>query len=133
MSGIALMSEQASQTFTVSPYAKLDVDFPEPPTTAREFSHDDVVTAFAELYENRRKPHTVTFTIELRNESGKVVDTYTSERKTTEKPREVSVYRFSPSLSLETVVPGRYALHVAAHSSLDGRKSLTRDIPIVVR
>jgi hypothetical protein len=133
MSGIALMSAETSRTFTVSPNAKLDVELPGPPTTAREFSSDDVVTVFAELYENRRKPHTVTFAVELRSESGQVVGRYSTERSTTDKPKNASAYRFSPSLTLETVPPGRYALHVDARSSLDGRKALTRDIPIVVR
>jgi VWFA-related protein len=133
MSGIALMSEQTSRTFTVSPHQKLDVDFPEPPTTAREFSRDDAVTVFAEVYENRRKPHTVTFAVDLRSESGTVVGAYSTERAATGKPKETSVYRFAPSLTLETVPPGRYTLHVDARSSLDGKKHQTRDIPIAVR
>lgn len=132
MSGVALMSDGASQTLTVSPHAKLDLDFPNPPTTAREFSRDDVVTLFAELYENRKKSHTVTFTIELRDGSGKALGGYTTERHA-DKPKSASVYTFSPRLTLDTVPPGRYALHIDARSSLDGRKSQTRDIPITVR
>jgi hypothetical protein len=132
VSGIALMSEAASQTLTVSPHASLAVDFPEPPTTAREFSREDVVTLFAELYENRKKPHTITFTMELRDHSGKVLAGDTTARRA-DAPTRASVYTFSPRLTLDTVPPGRYVIHVEARSSLDGRKSQTRDISITVR
>ena len=133
MSGIALTSSQARQTFTVSPHSRIDANLPWAPTTAREFSQDDTVTLFTEVYENRRKPHTVTFTIELRNAAGKVIGTQAFERKSTTKPKDASVYSFAPNLFLEEVPPGRYVLHVDVESSLDKRKSLTRDIPITVR
>lgn len=133
MSGIALTSSQARETFTVSPHAKIDANLPWAPTTAREFSQDDTVTLFTEVYENRRKPHTVTFTIELRNTAGRVIGTQVSERKAATKPKDVSVYSFAPNLLLEEVPPGRYVLHVDVQSSLDKRGSLTRDIPITVR
>src|SRR5262245_342439 len=94
MSGIALTSAQARQTFTVSPHARIDANLPWAPTTAREFSQDDTVTLFTEVYENRRKPHTVTFTIELRNMAGRVVAVEAFERKSTTKPKDASVYSF---------------------------------------
>jgi VWFA-related protein len=132
LSGVALTSKQARETFTFSPHA-IDVALPGPPTTAREFSRDDTLTLFAEAYENRKKPHTVTLTLELRNEAFGVVGSYTIERKSVEKPKDPSVYAFAPNLSLEDVAPGRYAIHVDARSSLDKKKSVTRDIPFTVR
>ena len=104
-----------------------------PPTTAREFSRDDTLTLFAEAYENRRKPHTVTFTVELRDETGRIIGSHVVERKAIDKPKRTSVYTFAPNLTLEDVPPGRYAVHVDVRSSLDKRKSLARDIPISVR
>ena len=133
LSGLALTSAQARQTFTFSPHAQIDVAFPGPPTTAREFSRDDTLTLFAEAYENRKKPHTVTVTIELRDEAGHAIGTHVIERKAVEKPKEASVYAFAPILSLADVPPGRYAIHVDARSSLDRSKSVTRDIPFSVR
>ncbi len=133
LSGVALTSEQAGETFTFSPHERLDVTLPGPPTTAREFSRDDTLTIFAEAYEDRKKPHTVTFTLEVRDEAGKVIGTHAMERTAKDKPKQASVHAFAPTLSLEEVPPGRYVLHVDAHSSLDKRKSVTREIPFSVR
>ena len=133
MSGVTLTSAQARQTFTVSPHARLDVAFPGPPTTAREFTRDDTLTVFAELYENRRKPHVVTFSAELRDESGIVLVTRQRERAATTKPKETSVYRFVEDLALVDVPAGRYVLHVEGRSTLDKEGSVTHDVPLVVR
>jgi VWFA-related protein len=135
LSGFTLTSKQARETFTFSPHA-IDVSLPGPPTTAREFSREDTLTLFAEAYENRRKPHTVTVTFELRSEAGPVIGSFAIERNTVEKPRDPSVYRFAPNLGLEDVQPGRYVIHVDARSSLDKndqKKIITRDIPFSVR
>ena len=119
-------------TLTVTPPGRFDVAFPGPPTTAREFSREDVLTLFAETYENRLKPHQVTFTVELRSTSGKVLDRIAIERASSDKPKESSVYTFSPSLALAEVPSGAYVLNVEARSSLE-RKPVTRSIPITVR
>src|SRR5262245_43392557 len=135
LSGVSLTSRQARETFTFSPH-KIDVAFPGPPTTAREFSRDDTLTVFAEAYENRKKPHTVMLTVELRTEAGQVIGAYPIERKSVEKPKDPSVYRFAPNLGLEDVPPGRYTIHLDARSSLDNndkKKSVTRDITFTVR
>jgi VWFA-related protein len=133
LSGVALTSKQASETFTFSPQGRIDVGLPGPPTTAREFSRDDTLTVFAEGYENRAKPHVVSLTIELRDEAGRVLGSDNIERKSVEKPKDASLYTFEPNLSLEDIQPGRYTLHIDARSSLDKNKPVTRDIPFSVR
>lgn len=133
LSGMALTSKEARETFTFSPHKQIDVGLPGPPTTAREFSRDDTLILFAEAYENRKKPHTVTLTVELRDESGRVLGTHVVERKSIDKPKEASVYTLAPNLSLQEVPPGRYALRVEAGSSLDRRKSVVREVPFSVR
>jgi VWFA-related protein len=133
LSGVALTSTQARETFTFSPHKQIDVAFPGPPTTAREFSRDDTLTLFTEAYENRKKPHTITLTMELRDEAGGVLGSHVIERKSVDKPREASVHAFAPNLSLEEIPPGRYAVRLEARSSLDRRKSVTREIAFSVR
>jgi VWFA-related protein len=133
LSGVSLTSTQARETFTFSPHKQIDVGLPGPPTTAREFSRDDTLTLFAEAYENRKKPHTVTLAYELRSLAGLVIAASTMERKSVEKPKDSSVYPFAPDLSLENVAPGRYTIHIEARSSLDKNRSVTRDIPFSVR
>ena len=134
LSGVALTSSQASKTFTFSPPpGRIDVGLPGPPTTAREFSRDDTLTVYAEAYENRNKPHTVTLTVELRNEAGRVLGTDVIERKAVDKPKDASVYQFAPNLSLEDIQPGRYVIHLDARSSLDKDRRISREIPFTVR
>lgn len=133
MSGIALTSAQARETFTVSPHAHMDVDFPGPPTTAREFDRGDTLTLFGQAYENRRKPHVVNFTVDLREESGRSLASHVIEQKATAKPAQASVHTLSQNLALNDVPPGRYVLHVESRSSLDREKSISHDIPFVVR
>jgi hypothetical protein len=133
LSGIVLTSAQADETLTVSPHARMDVELPGPPTTAREFSRDDTLVVFAEVYESRRRPHTVFFTTELRDASGSAVDSHTLQQQAVEMPTQTSVHAFAPRLTLADVPAGRYSLHVEARSSLDSRRTLTRDIPISVR
>ena len=132
MSGIALTSAQARETFTVSPHARIDVDFPGPPTTAREFAHTDTLTLFWEAYENRRKPHAVMFMLEMRDENGKVLGSRLIERTATTKPKQASVYSFSQNLALDELQPGPYVLHIEGRSSLDREHGVSRDIPIAV-
>jgi len=134
LSGVALTSSQASRTFTFSPPpGRIDVGLPGPPTTAREFSVDDTLTLFVEAYENRKKPHTVTLTVELRDEGGRGLGSYVMEGKGAAKPKQASVYKFAPNLPLEDVPPGRYALHIEGRSSLDKNKPVFREIPFSVR
>ena len=75
----------------------------------------------------------MTLTLELRSEDGRVIGSDSIERKSVEKPKDPSVYAFAPNLDLEEVPPGRYTIHLEARSSLDKKKSMTRDIPFSVR
>ena len=134
LSGVALASTHTEETFTFSPDKRIDVTLPAAPTTAREFSRDDTLTIFAEAYEDRKKAHTVTFTLELRDEADKVIGTYAMQRVAKEKPKQASVYAFAPTLALEDVPAGRYVLRVDGHSSLDNKnKRVVREIPFTVR
>lgn len=133
LSGVALTSEQARETFTFSPDARIDVALPGPPTTAREFARDDTISVFVQAYEERKKPHTVTFTLQLRDEAGRVIGSHEIEHTVVEKPKQPSVYSFAPTLSLEDAAPGRYVLLVEGRSSLDKNKRVTREVPFSVR
>ena len=132
LSGVALTSKQASETFTFSPHKQIDVALPGPPTTAREFSREDTLTLFAEAYENRRKAHTITLTIELRDGIGRVLGSHVIERKSADKPTGASAYAFAPNLSLEEIPPGRYAVRIVAGSSL-AKETVIREVPFTVR
>ena len=133
MSGLVVTSTSASETLTVTPHKRLEPAFPAPPTTAREFSRDDTVMVFGEVYENRRKAHTVDLTTELRDETGAPLDRRTIKPDPAGAGRAAGVYAYRQRLALDEVKPGRYTIHVEARSSLDQKSLLTRDIPITVR
>lgn len=133
ISGVSVSSAQTNEALTVSPHPRLRVALPAPPTTAREFTRDDNLMLFAEVYENRHRPHTVTFTSELRDASGMLVATSSGQRKKTDASKKASLYRFTPSLVLDDLPPGRYVLHLEARSSLDTRASVSHDVAITVR
>jgi VWFA-related protein len=132
LSGIAVASAQASGVLTVTPHAQLHVPFPAPPTTARQFDRSDTVVLFAEAYENRRQPHTVTFTTELRDAHGHLRQAVESRHDASERPRDTTVHRYVQTIALEDVPPGRYVIHLAAQSTLDRRDPIAREIPIDV-
>jgi VWFA-related protein len=133
LSGMAVASARANGTFTVTPHAQLHVAFPAPPTTARQFDRSDTVVLFAEAYENRRQPHTVTFTTELRDEHGHVLRAVESRHETLERPRDVTVHRYVQAMPLEDVPPGRYVIHLAAQSTLDRGDPVVREVRVDVR
>ena len=133
LSGVALTSSDTQRTFTFSPHAELDVALPGPPTTAREFSRADTLTVFLEAYEARRKPHTVTFTIDLLDGAGKSLSTYVLEQKPEAGSKQSSAYTFARNLSLNGIAPGHYVLRVGARSSLDKDKRVSREVPFSVR
>jgi hypothetical protein len=133
LSGIALTSLNTQRTFTFSPHAELDVALPGPPTTAREFSRDDTLTVFLEAYEARRKPHVVTFTVDLLDAAGTSLSRYLLEQKPDAGSRRGDVYTFARNLPLKIMPPGHYILRVAGSSSLDKNKPVTREVPFSIR
>ena len=134
LSGVALTSSDTQRTFTFSPHAELDVALPGPPTTAREFARDDTLTVFLEAYEARRKPHTVTLTVDLLDGTGKSLSTYVLEQKPEAGAKQPGAYTFARNLPLNSIPPGQYVLRVGARSSLDKEnKRVTREVPFSVR
>jgi VWFA-related protein len=133
MSGISVSSAQANEVFTVSPYARLNVALPGPPTTARTLSQSDTLLLFAEAYENRRQPHAVEFVTDLLDAHGQVLATTESRQETAERPREAILYRYFQQMALDELPPGHYVIRVSAHSTLDRRQPIVRDIAIEVR
>src|SRR5262249_52900166 len=87
MSGLTLLSASG----VLAPTARVKEDpvgslLMRPPTTAREFTRDDQLMLFAEIYENQQsaQPHKVGITTEVRAEGGRVVFSNTEERSSTE-------------------------------------------------
>ena len=134
MSGVALTSSTAEETVTVWPSAArpLDTRLPSPITVAREFWPEEVVTLYAEVYENGRRPaHTIDFKVDLRSAAGRVMSTFTAQQPSSSGSE--GSYSFTAPIRLEDVEPGSYVLHVAATSTAGSKATVTREIPIRVR
>lgn len=134
MSGVALTSSTAAETLTVWPGAArpLDTRLPAPISVAREFWPEEIVTLYAEVYENgRRPPHTIDFKVELRSAAGRVVSTFTEQRPSASG--NAGSYNFTAPIRLEGIDPGSYVLQVAATSTAGSKQTVTKDIPIRVR
>jgi VWFA-related protein len=133
MSGVSLTSKALSDVTTMRPKEPLKGMLPGPITAAREFPRGDVLTLFAEVYENATKAtHTIELTAELRAEGGRASGRVSEQRSSTELQGKSGGYGFTPSLSLD-VAPGRYVIHVEGRSSVGDRPSVSRDILIRVR
>jgi VWFA-related protein len=147
MSGLTLISAAAS----VAPTARVKEDpvgllLMQPATTAREFSRDDQLTLFAEVYENQRNvpPHKVAIAAEVRAEGGRVVFGNHEERSSAELQDSSTGaaasgagrggYGYTVQIPLKDFPSGLYVVHVEA-SSFGGRDQtrVARDVQIRIR
>ncbi|HVG70071.1 MAG TPA: hypothetical protein VM819_04145, partial [Vicinamibacterales bacterium] len=110
----------------------LDTRLPSPITVAREFWPEEIVTLYAEVYENGRRPaHTIDFRVDLSSATGRVMSTFTAQQPSTSG--NAGTYNFIAPIRLEGVDPGSYVLRVAATSTAGAKTTVTREIPIRVR
>jgi hypothetical protein len=147
MSGLTLSSAADS----LAPTARVKDDpvgtlLTQPPTTAREFTRDDQLTLFAEVYENQQNvpPHTVDIATEVRADGGRVVFRNSEERSSVElrgpsAPATANAgarggYGYTVQIPLKDFAPGLYVVHVQG-TSLAGKgdTGVGRDIQIRIR
>ncbi len=135
MSGVALTSRAAAEAPTVKPKDPLADYLPGPPTTMREFTRDDTVAIFAEFYENvpGAQAHNLDFKAELRAEGGRVVQSVTDQRSSTDLQGGSGGYGFSARLPLDEAEPGLYVIHVEGQARIGDLPVVSRDIQIRVR
>jgi VWFA-related protein len=135
MSGVAVTSRAAAEAPTVRPKDPLADYLPGPPTTMREFTRDDTIAIFAEFYENSpgAQAHMLDFKAELRAEGGRVVQSVTDQRSSTDLQGGSGGYGFSARMPLDEVEPGLYVLHVEGQARIGDLPAVSRDIQIRVR
>jgi VWFA-related protein len=135
MSGVAVTSRVAAEAPTVKVKDPLADFLPGPPTTMREFSRDDTVAIFAEFYENTpgAQAHQLEFKAELRAEGGRVVQSVSDERSSTDLQGGSGGYGFSARLPLDEAEPGLYVIHVEGQARIGDLPAVSRDIQIRVR
>ena len=133
MSGVSLTSKASSDVTTMRPKDPLKGVLPGPITATRDFPRGDVLTLFAEVYENAAKTtHAIELTAELRAEDGRAFSRVNEKRASTELQGKSGGYGFTPTLPLD-VAPGKYVIHVEGRSSAGDRPTVSREILIRVR
>ena len=137
MSGVAIASASASRIPTAVPDPKAnpfkDV-LPAPPSASREFPRGDLLSVFAEIYDNdARTPHRVDITATILADDGKVVQTKADERKSEELQGATGGYGYTAQFPLSSLAPGRYVFRLAAKSRLGNSPAIVRDVEFRVR
>jgi len=146
MSGLTVLSASG----LLAPTAKVKDDpigllLMRPPTTAREFTRDDQLVLFAELYENQQnaQPHMIDLTTEVRADGGRVVFNNTEQRSSTElqggepspaaRGRATGGYGYTAQIALKDFAPGLYVVHVEGKRRDGNIPAVARDVQIRIR
>lgn len=100
-----------------------------PPSATREFAAGDILSLYAEAYDNKTKnPHRLDVVTELRDADGhRVGHPFTDSRADGKALQAIEVM-----LPLD-VPAGSYALHMEVRSTLETQPTVSRDVPIRVR
>ncbi len=135
ISGVSITSVETSGLHVSSGKNALTEVMPGPMTAIRQFSSNDRIAVYAEVYDNvgNADPHTVTVRTVLRTEEGVPVKTVVAERSSAVMNRRQDGYGFLFEIPLNGVAPGAYALHVEPSATASDGPRPSRTIPIIVR
>jgi hypothetical protein len=139
MSGLLLSAPSAQQTFTVQPDPVAAKLLSGPATSARMFSTSDVVSLYAEVYENASSgpPRRIDVTTRLIDEAGRDVVTAREllERGSSDARDKSATFPVRRDIPLKDVTPGRYLLRVDAQvrGETGANGTVTRETALTVR
>jgi hypothetical protein len=102
------------------------------PTSRREFTLEDTLMVYAEIYDNETtRPHTVDLTTTIRTDDGTQVFVSREERATQPAEGMRHVYAYLARIPLQDLVPGKFVLTVEGRSRL-GDKA-TKEIQFTIK
>jgi len=128
VSGLVLTTKAAGETATTKADAALQARLPTPPTVVRTFAPGEVLTAYAEIYDNvTQSPHRldVVTTIKPANSDGNVFSQSSEAAAAQSIPYLVEV-------PLKGLAPGAYVLRVEVRSRLGNGPGVFRDVPLTI-
>jgi VWFA-related protein len=133
MSDLLLTSTSASAWATTEDAASLKGVLPGPVTAERDFSLDDSLAVFADVYDNDlAHPHKVELSATVRADDGTQAFTTHDERDSAEiGTTRTGAYGYLARIPLDDLVPGTYILTVTAQSRLGG-PAVTKEIQFKV-
>jgi VWFA-related protein len=134
MSDVLLASRAAMQTATTNTDPALTGVLTEPPTVARTFDRGDILTAFAELYDNRKDQAVpIALTTAVVDTAGRVV--YRSEETVEAFSFEPArrAYRHTVSIPLKDLSAADYTLRISAKPRHGTAREAVREVPFAIR
>jgi VWFA-related protein len=134
ISSVLLTSASSSHIPTANPDPELKGVLPAAPAAHRDFPRNDVLSAFAEIYDNQtRTPHRVAIKASVLSDTGAVVFATESERRSDELKGGRGGYGHSATIPLKDLAPGRYVLRFEARTLLTDGPTATREVEFRIR
>jgi hypothetical protein len=128
MSSLALTSMASSMSPTARPKDPLAKLLPGPLSTYRDFSQNDEIALFTEVYETGKGPaHKVEISVSMKAEGGQTVFQTREERDSSELQGSSGGYGFGAKIPLRDIAPGLYVIRVEAQSRIAERTSVARE------
>jgi VWFA-related protein len=127
VSSIVLTSRAAAAAATVVSDPELRTALPDPPGATRTFTTDDVMTILAEAYDNRATPGSLLVNVSVTTPGGDVV------KKVAAMPQSGDGPRYTASLPIEGLAPGKYVLVVDARAAENAPPVIGPPVPFSVK
>jgi hypothetical protein len=127
VSSVVITSRAAASAATIISDPELRTVLPDAPGAARTFGGDDVMTVMAEAYDNRPAPGALLVNVTVTTPAGDVVRKVPAVRVSGDAPR------YTASLPIEGLAPGRYVLVVDARAAENAPAVLAPPVPFSVK
>jgi len=131
MTGLVLTSHSANLIATSRGDASLQKVLPSPPTALRTFQSGDVLSVYAEIYDQTsRSPHQVDIITTVSSAGSAAFSSHTESPSDSSSPGGKIAY--SVEVPLKALAPGDYVLRVEARSRVSGT-TMVRQVPFAVK
>ncbi len=133
MSGVILTSVRASDLPTTGDDERLTPLLGAPPSAQREFSGDDELVVFVEVYDRDLAWGDDVLTTQVINAAGRAVLESAEPLSSGASQDDRGASGYQTHLRLDDLLPGRYLLKMEARSKTTGDVAVSRSVPFVVR
>jgi VWFA-related protein len=128
MSDIALTSALSGTAPTIRPKDPLEKLLPGPLTSYREFTPQDEIALFVEVYDNIKAAHKIEIAATVKAEGGQQVFQTSEERDSADLKGSAGGYGFDARIPLKQFAPGLYVLRVEGTARVGDRNTTAREI-----
>ncbi|OFV90895.1 MAG: hypothetical protein A3G76_13310 [Acidobacteria bacterium RIFCSPLOWO2_12_FULL_65_11] len=132
MSGIVLTSAHATDLLTTGGEERVTSLLGTPPAALRQFSSDDEIVVFAEVYDRVRAPHQDVVSTRVTNQVGQTVLENVGAVASDALRNDRGVYEHQVRLRLDELLPGRYVLRMEVRAQVKPEVSVFREVPFTI-